>query len=74
VITSPRLDAGDAAELAELLGFLADWLDGGDRPQLAASLHRFIGTSGYDLDGLRADLARFAFLLGTNGGAERSDL
>jgi len=58
------LDLDDASELGELLTFLADWLGGTDHPQLAASLHRFVGADGYDLDTLRLDLARFAFLLG----------
>jgi hypothetical protein len=63
-----RLDLTDAAELADLLTFLSDWLDGTDNPALAASLHRFIGTTGYDLDALRRDLARFTFLLGNDDG------
>lgn len=58
----------DTAELGELLTFLRDWLGGNDNPQLAASLHRFVGTDGYDLNTLRADLARFAFLLGADDG------
>jgi hypothetical protein len=44
-----RLDLGDAAELDEPLTFLGDWLDDTDRPALAASLRRFVGTEGYDL-------------------------
>lgn len=56
------LDAGDAVELGELLGFVAGWLDrDGDR--LAGSFGRFVGSDAYPIDGLRADLARFAFLL-----------
>ncbi|HWR47802.1 MAG TPA: hypothetical protein VN327_09380 [Pseudonocardiaceae bacterium] len=34
---------------------------------LTGSLHRFVGSSGYDLEGLHADLDRFAFLLGDDG-------
>jgi hypothetical protein len=61
------LDAGDAAELAELLRFLSDWLaTAGD--DLAGSLSRFVGTAGYDVGQLRGDLDRFTFLLGGNDG------
>lgn len=59
-----RLDLEDAMELGELLGFLGYWLAGADCTRLAASLRRFVGVDGYDLDGLRLDLARFVFLLG----------
>lgn len=61
-----RLDAGDAAELAELLAFLADWLRQ-DQSRLASSLLSFVGNASYSLDTLHADLARFGFLLGDNG-------
>lgn len=37
------VDAGDAIELAELLGFLSDWLES-DRAILTASLARFTGS------------------------------
>jgi hypothetical protein len=61
------LDAGDAAELAELLGFLSDWLAvAGD--DLAASITGFVGSGGYDVGQLRGDLDRFTFLLGGNDG------
>ncbi len=59
------LDGSDAAELAELLSFLGEWL-ARDGEVLAASLGRFVdvpGRDGYDVDELRTDLARFAFLL-----------
>jgi hypothetical protein len=56
------LAPADAAELAELLGFLIDWIDT-DRARLPASLRRFTGTSAYDTTALRTDLARFQFLL-----------
>jgi hypothetical protein len=56
------LDGSDAAELAELLSFLGDWLAGDDEV-LTASLGRFVAAGGYDLAELRADLSRFAFLL-----------
>jgi hypothetical protein len=61
------LDVGDAAELAELLQFLRDWFTS-DHDHLDTSLNTFIGTSGYDLNRLRTDLDRFAFLLGGNNG------
>jgi hypothetical protein len=61
------LDAGDAAELGELLEFLADWLVG-ERSPLAESLRRFLGVDGYEVDELRADVSRFSFLLGVNDG------
>ena len=60
------LDAGDAAELAELLRFLGDWLTA-EHDQLDASLRHFVGNPAYDLGQLRADLARFTFLLGGDG-------
>lgn len=59
------LDAGDPVELGELKEFLCGWLDC-DSDCLAGSFRRFVG-GGYDVDGLRADLSRFAFLLGGNG-------
>jgi hypothetical protein len=65
-----RLNATDAAELSELLTFLSDWLDSTDSNQLAASLQRFVGTTGYDLTELRTDLARFTFLLGNDDGTQ----
>jgi hypothetical protein len=60
------LDAADAVELGELLEFLAGWLDS-DGDQLAQSFDRFVATSGYDLGALRADLSRFAGLVGGGG-------
>jgi hypothetical protein len=63
----PDLDTGDATELAELLQFLSDWL-ASDPAHLHASLTRFVGTHGYDLQTLRTDLDRFTFLLGGNDG------
>jgi hypothetical protein len=61
------LDAVDAVELGETLGFIGDWLLS-DRNRLAASLRRFVGVDGYDIEQLRADLARFGFLLGVTDG------
>lgn len=55
--------AEDAVELAELLEFLANWIEHTSRAGRA--LIPFVSWgSGYDAAGLRADLARFAFLLG----------
>jgi hypothetical protein len=61
------LDAGDAVELGELLEFLRSWFDrDGDR--LAGSFSRFVGNGGYDINELRSDLSRFAFMLGGDDG------
>jgi hypothetical protein len=64
------LDMGDAAELAEMLIFLADWLSGTQKPALEESLAAFVGHPAYNTDALRADLHRFAFLLGASDGEE----
>jgi hypothetical protein len=63
---SLSLDVGDAAELAEMLQFLSDWLaaDG----SLGTSLNRFVGHPAYGISQLRADLDRFTFLLGGSDG------
>jgi hypothetical protein len=65
-----HLDLADAAELAELLTFISQWLGGTDHTQLTASFGHFIGTQGYDLAALRTDLARFTFLLGYDDGEQ----
>lgn len=52
-----------AGELTEMLEFLNAWLTS-DRALLDASLHRYVGHSAYNIDRLKADLARFTFLLG----------
>jgi hypothetical protein len=62
-----NLDAGDAAELAEMLQFLTGWL-ARDPGRLAASLEEFVGNPAYDLQDLRADLERFTSLLGGSDG------
>ena len=64
------LDTSDAAELAEMLSFLADWLSGSQKQALAGSFAAFVGHPAYDTDTLRADLHRFAFLLGASDGEE----
>jgi hypothetical protein len=65
-----RLELIDAAELAEALTFISQWLDGPEQAQLATSFHRFVGTDSYDLTALRTDLARFTFLLGQDDGEQ----
>ena len=62
------LHPADAAELAELLQFLRDWIDSGHE-HLDPSLRTFVGSYGYDTHQLRDDLDRFTFLLGANDGA-----
>jgi hypothetical protein len=64
------LDPGDAAELAEMLAFLADWLSGSQKQVLAGSLAAFVGHPAYNADTLCADLHRFVFLLGASDGEE----
>lgn len=63
-----RLEGSDGAELVELLGFVRGWLGGSDGEVLRASLGRFVGSEGYDVSELHADLARFVFLLGGDDG------
>lgn len=65
-----RLELGDAAELADLLTFLAEWLSGSQQQTLADSLTAFVGDPGYDIATLRADLHRFVFLLGLTDGEQ----
>jgi hypothetical protein len=64
------LPPGDAAELAEMLAFLADWPSGNQKPALDGSLAAFAGHTACNADTLRADLHRFAFLLGVSDGEE----
>ena len=64
------LDPSDAAELAETLTFLADWLSGSQKQALADSLAAFVGHPAYNTGTLRADLHRFVFLLGASDGEE----
>jgi hypothetical protein len=65
-----RLDLGDAAELAELLTFLTNWLSGSQKQALGQSFAAFVGHPAYNTDALCADLRRFAFLLGASDGEE----
>ena len=64
------LDLGDAAELAEMLTFLASWLFGTQKQPLADSLTAFVGHPAYNTEALCADLHRFVFLLGVSDGEE----
>jgi hypothetical protein len=62
-----RLDTSDAAELAQMLQFLTDWL-AADPAQLDASLTRFVAHRAYGAAQLQTDLHRFVFLLGGDDG------
>jgi hypothetical protein len=62
-VSGVNLALDDAVELTELLQFLNAWLTT-DPDQLNASLHRFVGHPAYDITKLKADIARFTFLLG----------
>ena len=53
-----KLDVVDAAELAELLQFLSQWL-ARDPARLGDSLAQFVGHPAYGLAQLRNDLQRF---------------
>jgi hypothetical protein len=63
-----KLDTADAAELAEMLQFLGQWLDR-DRPpgRIPAEL---VGYPAYGLDEPHCDLERFVFLLGGSDGGQ----
>lgn len=65
-MSTTTLDSGDAAELAQMLQFLADRLTAD--PDLDTSLTRYVGVPAYGATQLRADLHRFVFLLGGDGG------
>jgi hypothetical protein len=64
------LDPVDAAELAEVLAFLTQWLSGRQKHALAESFAAFVGHPAYNTDTLGADLRRFVFLLGASDGEE----
>ncbi len=66
---SMTLDAGDAAELAEMLSFLSQWL-ARDPARLGASLEDFTGNPAYSIQPLRDDLDRFVILLGGREGGQ----
>jgi hypothetical protein len=50
-----------------MLQFLSGWL-ASDPARLAASLDEYVGHPVYDIQDLRDDLERFAFLLGGSDG------
>jgi hypothetical protein len=62
-----RLDVTDAAELAEMLQLLSQWL-ARDPARLGASMEDFVGHPVYGITQLRQDLDRFVFLLGGSDG------
>jgi hypothetical protein len=64
------LDLADAAELAEMPGFIAGWLSGSQKQALASSLAASVGHPACNIETLCADLHRFAFLLGASDGEE----
>jgi hypothetical protein len=64
------LDLADTTEPAETLTFIADCLSGSQQPALAQNLATFVGHPAYRIETLRADLHRFAFLLGVSDGEE----
>ena len=64
-----KLDATDAAELADMLQFLSQWL-ATDPARLTASLEQFTGHPAYGLGELRSDVERFVFLLGGSDGEQ----
>ena len=64
------LDLADAAELAETLTLLTEWLSSSHKHALADSFAAFIGHPAYNTGTLCADLHRFAFLLGASDGEE----
>jgi len=64
------LNPVDAAELAETLTFLTQWLSGSHKHTLAGSFAAYVGHPAYNTDTLCADLRRFAFLLGATDGEE----
>ena len=64
-VASLRLRADQAIELGELLEFLADWLAG--TPDVFADASATSAGGAYTVEDLRADLARFAFVLGSDG-------
>jgi len=64
------LNPVDAAELAETLTFLTQWLSGSHKHTLAGSFAAYVGHPAYNTDTLCTDLRRFVFLLGASDGEE----
>src|SRR5262249_21933178 len=71
-LTMPQitLDTSDAAELAETLTFLTNWLSGSQKQILADSFAAFVGHPAYNTGTLCAALHRFACLPGETDGEE----
>lgn len=65
--SSCPLTLPEVMELGQLLHLVADWLRH-DSAALDRSLTGFIGSHGYPITELHADIARYAFLLGGNDG------
>jgi hypothetical protein len=63
------LNVTDAAQLAEMLQFLSQWL-ARDPGRFGESLEQFVGHPAYGLNELRDDLERFVFLLGGSDGED----
>lgn len=63
------LHPADTAELAEMLGFISQWLACDPGP-LEASLTQFAGHPACTTMQLRGDLDRFIFLLGHSDGED----
>ena len=63
-------DLGDAAELADMLAFLADWLPGSHKQAPGESFAAFVGHPAHNTDTPCADLRRFVFPLGASDGEE----
>ncbi|HEY2985355.1 MAG TPA: hypothetical protein VGJ38_14460 [Jatrophihabitantaceae bacterium] len=68
-MTTVQLHGSDAAELAEPLTFIDDWLTR-HPDMLRESLRGFVGNTGYTIETLHADFARFSFLLGYDNGEQ----
>jgi hypothetical protein len=60
-----QLPVTDVTELIELLQFIHDWA-ATCHDQLHEPFARFVGNPAYGISQLRADLQRFAFLLGAD--------
>jgi hypothetical protein len=64
------LDPADAAEIAETLTLLTQWLSGSHKHALTDSFAAFTGHPAYNTGTLCADLHRFVFLLGASDGED----
>jgi hypothetical protein len=64
------LDPADAAEIAETLTLLTQWLSGSHKHALTDSFAAFTGHPACNTGTLCADLHRFVFLLGASDGED----